>query len=77
MQSAVSTSDLNLDLCAQEPIRIPGSIQPHGTLVVVDPDTRRIVQASANAPALLGTVSGSAVADTPPRIAAVTRIEKK
>jgi len=61
MVSAVSTSDLNLDLCAQEPIRIPGSIQPHGTLVVVDPESRRIVQASANAPALLGTRSGSAV----------------
>ncbi len=61
MASAVSTSDLNLDLCAQEPIRIPGSIQPHGTLVVVDPTSRRIVQASANAPALLGAGRGSTV----------------
>ncbi|WP_116809483.1 ATP-binding protein [Steroidobacter cummioxidans] len=61
MVSAVSTSDLNLDLCAQEPIRIPGSIQPHGTLVVVDPNSRRIVQASANAPALLGKDRGGAV----------------
>jgi light-regulated signal transduction histidine kinase (bacteriophytochrome) len=54
MVSAVPTSDLNLDLCAQEPIRIPGSIQPHGMLVVVDPDSRQIVQASANSTALLG-----------------------
>ncbi|GFE81465.1 histidine kinase [Steroidobacter agaridevorans] len=63
MVSAVSTSDLNLDLdlCAQEPIRIPGSIQPHGSLVVVDPGSRRIVQASANATALLGKRRGSAV----------------
>jgi two-component system, chemotaxis family, sensor kinase Cph1 len=61
MVSAVSTSDLNLDLCAQEPIRIPGSIQPHGALVVVDLSSRRIVQASANAPALLGTARGSTV----------------
>ncbi len=59
MESAVSTSDLNLDLCAQEPIRIPGSIQPHGMLVVVDPDSKRIVQASANASALLGTGPGA------------------
>lgn len=36
MVPAVSTSDLDLDGCAQEPIRIPGSIQPHGGLVVVD-----------------------------------------
>src|SRR5688572_14049351 len=59
MVSAVPTSDLNLDLCAQEPIRLglfngAGSIQPHGILVVVDPDGRQIVQASANAAALLG-----------------------
>jgi light-regulated signal transduction histidine kinase (bacteriophytochrome) len=40
MLSAVSTSDLNFDLCAQEPIRIPGSIQPHGALVVVDRGSR-------------------------------------
>ena len=70
MVSAVSTSDLNLDLdlCAQEPIRIPGSIQPHGTLVVVDPGSRRI-----------GKRRGSAVLGhkNPPRIAAVTRTEKK
>src|SRR5688572_15544483 len=57
MVSAVPTSDLNLDLCAQEPIRVglfngAGSIQPHGMLVVVDPDSRQIVQASANATAL-------------------------
>lgn len=61
MQSAVSTSDLNLDLCAQEPIRIPGSIQPHGALVVVDPGSKRIVQASANAATLLGAARGSTV----------------
>lgn len=61
MDSAVSTSGLNLDLCAQEPIRIPGSIQPHGMLVVVDPDSRRIVQASANASSLLGIGREAAV----------------
>lgn len=61
MASAVTTSDLNLDLCAQEPIRIPGSIQPHGMLVVVDPDSRQILQASANSAALLGSDRRAAV----------------
>ncbi|MBM0107434.1 GAF domain-containing protein [Steroidobacter sp. S1-65] len=61
MVSAALTSDLNLDLCAQEPIRTPGSIQPHGMLVVVDPLNRCIVQASANAKALLGRDRGSSV----------------
>lgn len=67
MASAVSTSDLDLDLCAQEPIRVPGSIQPHGALVVADPDDRRIVQASANAKALLGKGHGDAVLGLPLR----------
>jgi chemotaxis family two-component system sensor kinase Cph1 len=54
MVAAAPTSDLNADLCAQEPIRIPGNIQPHGALLVVDPDTGQIVQASVNATQLLG-----------------------
>lgn len=44
---------LNLTSCDQEPIRIPGSIQPHGFLLALrqgEPDV--IVQASANLEAL-------------------------
>ncbi|WP_019399289.1 bacteriophytochrome BphP [Pseudoxanthomonas sp. GW2] len=45
----------DLDACAREPIHIPGSIQPHGILLVVDPADGRVLQASANAAAeLLG-----------------------
>ena len=44
----------DLDICAREPIRIPGSIQPHGCLVVLDPGSGRLLQASANAAAFLG-----------------------
>ncbi|WP_374447971.1 ATP-binding protein [Stella sp.] len=44
----------DLDLCAQEPIRIPGSIQPHGAVLVVDPESGRLLQASANAGTFLG-----------------------
>lgn len=40
--------------CAAEPIRVPGGIQAHGALVVVDPDSLRILQASANVETLLG-----------------------
>ncbi|KAF1700333.1 bacteriophytochrome BphP [Pseudoxanthomonas suwonensis] len=39
----------DLDACAREPIHIPGSIQPHGILLVVDPADGRVLQASANA----------------------------
>lgn len=40
----------NLDLtnCDREPIHIPGSIQPHGVLFVLDPVTFHIIQCSEN-----------------------------
>jgi chemotaxis family two-component system sensor kinase Cph1 len=40
--------------CADEPIRIPGSIQPHGALLVLEPASLRVLQASANVEAMLG-----------------------
>jgi len=39
---------LNLDSCAQESIRVPGSIQPHGFLVGLDIVTLVLVTRSAN-----------------------------
>ena len=39
---------LDLDMCAREPIRIPGGIQPHGALLVLDPDDFTLRHASAN-----------------------------
>jgi two-component system, chemotaxis family, sensor kinase Cph1 len=43
-----------LEACAREPIRTPGSIQPHGALLGLDPTTSAILVASENAPAFLG-----------------------
>jgi serine phosphatase RsbU (regulator of sigma subunit) len=40
--------------CADEPIRIPGAIQPHGVLLAVTEPELAVVTASANAAALLG-----------------------
>ncbi len=42
-----------LENCDREPIHIPGSIQPHGTLLAFD-RLGRLSHASANAPALIG-----------------------
>lgn len=50
----VSTAKLDLDKCAEEPIRVPGSIQPHGALLLLDAQTLRILQRSANAEEVLG-----------------------
>ena len=39
----------DLSNCEREQIHLAGSIQPHGTLLVIDASTRRIVRAAANA----------------------------
>ncbi|UPL48231.1 ATP-binding protein [Hymenobacter sublimis] len=45
---------ITLTNCDREPIHIPGSIQPYGFLLCLDPRTHRVVQASANTDQLLG-----------------------
>jgi light-regulated signal transduction histidine kinase (bacteriophytochrome) len=48
-------SDLpDLTACDREPIHIPGSVQPHGVLIVVDAMNERVLQVSENAVDLLG-----------------------
>ncbi|HEY9240310.1 MAG TPA: hypothetical protein VIP10_15805, partial [Burkholderiaceae bacterium] len=53
-ESGVPSTTTSATDCASEPIHIPGSIQPHGALLVVDPVSHRLLQASANAAELLG-----------------------
>src|SRR6187402_2940078 len=54
----------DLSACDREPIHIPGSIQPHGVLFVVDARTRAILQVSENAADVLG-VDPAVVLDAP------------
>ncbi|RLQ83929.1 bifunctional diguanylate cyclase/phosphodiesterase [Mycetocola zhadangensis] len=57
---------LRLDQCAREPIRTPGSIQPHGALLALDPQSFVISIVSANCADMLGTGSpllGQALAE--------------
>jgi len=55
LQGHVSDAERErLENCVLEPIRRPGSIQPHGVLLTADPVTWTIVQASMNAGELLG-----------------------
>jgi light-regulated signal transduction histidine kinase (bacteriophytochrome) len=54
----------DLTACDREPIHIPGSIQPHGVLVVVDAQTRAILQVSENAADVLGAAP-DAMLDAP------------
>ena len=48
---------ITLNNCDREPIHIPGSVQPYGFLLLLDPYTRRVVQASANTETLLGVAA--------------------
>jgi len=43
-----------IDQCAEEPIRIPGAVQPHGAVVLVEPTALRVLSASANCAEMLG-----------------------
>src|SRR4051812_23267921 len=47
-------SAADLTNCDREPIEIPGSIQPHGVLVILHPENLRILQAAGPTEALLG-----------------------
>lgn len=48
MTSTWIPENLDLTNCDREPIHIPGSIQPHGVLFVINPDDLKIIQASEN-----------------------------
>ena len=50
----MSASDLLADDCANEPIHIPGSIQPHGLLLTLSEPALEILQTSTNLNAALG-----------------------
>lgn len=45
---------IDLDNCAREPIHIPGSIQPHGVLMVLSDPGLSVLQVSENVVAFLG-----------------------
>jgi light-regulated signal transduction histidine kinase (bacteriophytochrome) len=71
--------DRALEACAREPIHIPGAIQPHGVLLVLDQTSQEISHAAGDVAGLLGVgswqgrslgaVLGDAVAE---RVAVVT-----
>jgi chemotaxis family two-component system sensor kinase Cph1 len=57
----MENQQLDVSACENEPIRIPGAIQPHGWLAVIDPIDLRVLQISQNAGDLFGSVAESAL----------------
>jgi light-regulated signal transduction histidine kinase (bacteriophytochrome) len=53
-QESVKFGEADLTTCDREPIHIPGSIQPHGVLLVLDRSNRRIEQVAGDTLTLLG-----------------------
>ena len=51
---AVRFGEADLTTCDREPIHIPGSIQPHGMLLVVDRKALTVEQMAGDARSLLG-----------------------
>ena len=64
--AAVTRSATKFIDCATEPIRTPGSIQPHGRLLVLDAATRELLSLSANWPP--GTAQRTAALIDPHRL---------
>ena len=48
------SSSVTIENCAEEPIHVPGAIQPHGLLLVLEESSFTITQVSDNTEALLG-----------------------
>lgn len=62
MPAATAPQHLNLSSCEQEPIRIPGSIQPHGFLLALpQAGARTVLQASDNLAQLAGMPAAQAL----------------
>jgi light-regulated signal transduction histidine kinase (bacteriophytochrome) len=52
--SELTASSLDLTNCDREPIHIPGSIQPHGMLLTLDPAGLKVLQAAGDTGGALG-----------------------
>jgi light-regulated signal transduction histidine kinase (bacteriophytochrome) len=59
--SAARAENFEPDGCDREPIRIPGSVQPHGALIAITAHDRRILHASSNVTPLLLTAVADAI----------------
>lgn len=58
-QQSVKFGEADLTTCDREPIHIPGSIQPHGVLLVLDRRTLRVEQTAGDTGSLLGVAPGN------------------
>lgn len=60
MQSTAA-DPVSLGNCDREPIHVPGSIQPHGVMLVLDRENLQVEQIAGDAPSLLGIDADRAI----------------
>ncbi len=60
----MSETSIDLSECDREPIHVPGSIQPHGVLLVAERHSLRILQVAGETERMLGRSIGTILDDT-------------
>ncbi|MFW6057874.1 MAG: ATP-binding protein, partial [Persicimonas sp.] len=68
--------ELDLSACAEEPIHIPGAIQPHGLLLVLTEPDLEVVQVSENIDDLLGRAGEEVLGRGVEHLVAEPRVEQ-
>jgi len=63
-EGAIAFGSADLTNCDREQIHIPGSIQPHGALLTLEPDSLRVTAAGGNLKQLLGVDAKALVDNT-------------
>ena len=53
-EPGAAESGSDADICAREPIHIPGAVQPHGAMLIADRTTQEISHAAGDVARLLG-----------------------
>jgi light-regulated signal transduction histidine kinase (bacteriophytochrome) len=75
-EKTAAEEGLDLTSCDREPIHIPGSIQPHGFLLALDPETMVVCEASENAAAYLERPLSEIFGRTLPEVLGAERGER-
>jgi len=64
MATSLSPKSADFTACDREPIHTPGSIQPHGFLIALEPATRKVAHVSENVVSFTGQHATEAVGKT-------------
>ena len=70
-----TSPQIDLTECDREPIHVPGLIQPHGALLVLDPARLTVLRAAGDTPGLLGRTASSLLGHTLTKLFGPTRVK--